>query len=104
MNVDFQTQFSQTIQILCFLYKCSSEMKNKGSCLQIKHSLKYSTFSGRSHENSKKNLGFLGICGGSIFSLFSKLFSLDFAQPALEPALNLFISFSSFSMNSSSLL
>jgi hypothetical protein len=86
------------------LYKCNSDIKNKGSFLQIKHSLKYNTFSGKSHENSKKNLGFLEINGGSILSIFSKLFSLDLAQPALDHALNLFINFSSLSINSCSLL
>jgi hypothetical protein len=103
-NVDFHTQFSQTIPILCFLYKCNSDIKNKGSFLQIKHSLKYSTFSGKSQEKSKKNLGFLEIYGASILSIFSKLLPLDFAQPALDHALNLSISFSSFSINSCSLL
>ncbi|MDP2396705.1 MAG: hypothetical protein Q8S84_03675 [bacterium] len=79
-------------------------MKNKGSFLPIKTSLKDNTFSGKSHEKSKKNFGFLGIYGGSNFSILSRLFSLDFAHPALDHALNLFISFSSFSINSCSLL
>jgi len=46
-----------------------------------------------SQEYSKKNLGFLGIYGATILSILSIIFSLDFAQPALDPALNLFIRF-----------
>jgi hypothetical protein len=60
-KVDFHAQFSQTIHIICFLYKCCSEIKNKGSFLHIKTSLKYSTFSGKSHENQNVKFGFLGI-------------------------------------------
>jgi hypothetical protein len=62
--------------------------------------LKDNSLSDICHEYSKKNLGFLAIYGACNFSIFSRDFSLDFAQPALEPALNLFISFFSFSMNS----
>jgi len=79
-------------------------MKNNGSSLHIKQSLKYSTFSGKSQENQNVNFGFLGIYGGSNFSIFSKLFSLDFAHQALDQALNLFIRFSCFSIYSCSLL
>ncbi|MDR2640023.1 MAG: hypothetical protein LBC61_01460 [Candidatus Peribacteria bacterium] len=79
-------------------------MKKSGSFLQIKHSLKNNTFSGNSPVKLKKNLGFLGIYGGVSFSLLSRDFSLDFAHQALLQALNLSISFSSFSINSCSLL
>jgi hypothetical protein len=103
-NVDFHTQFSQTIHIICFLYKCCSEIKNNGSFLQIKTSLKYKTFSGKSHENQKTKFGFLGIYGGSNLSIFSKLFSLDFAHQDLDHALNLFTNFSCLSIYSCSLL
>jgi hypothetical protein len=81
-----------------------SLIKKRGSSLPMNTSLKESTFSGVSQEYSKNNFGFLGIYGFLSFSIFSRDFSLDFAQPALEPALNLLISFSSFSMNSCSLL
>jgi hypothetical protein len=67
-------------------------------------SLKYNTFSGSSHEKLKIKLGFLGIYGGSSFSIFSKLFSLDLAHHALDQARNLFINFSCFSIYSCSLL
>ncbi|MDR1987952.1 MAG: hypothetical protein LBQ24_04295 [Candidatus Peribacteria bacterium] len=82
----------------------TSFIKNNGSFLQIKHSLKNNTFSGNSQVKLKKNLGLNGIYGESTFSLFSNDFSLDFAQPALLQALNLSINLSSFSINSCSLL
>jgi hypothetical protein len=103
-NVDFPTPFSPTIQILCHANKVTSFMKKRASFLQIKHSLKYKTFCGSSHVKLKKNLGLYGMYGASIISLLSRAFSLDLAQPALLPALNLSISLSSFSINSCSLL
>jgi hypothetical protein len=102
--VDFQTPFSQTIPILCFLKRATSFIKKSGSFLHIKHSLKYKIFSGNSQVKLNENLGLAGIYGWSSFSLFSNDFSLDFAQPALLQALNLSISLSSFSINSCSLL
>jgi len=66
--------------------------------------LKYNTFSGKSQEKSNIKLGFLGIYGDSSLIIFSKLLSLDLAHHALDQALNLFISFSSFSICSCSLL